>query len=727
MRKKLKIISILGLMTILLMSSMIGCSDGNKKATGGFEKISYRLPEEITKVYDIRICNKKMVLIGSDNEGAMYYYSSEDNGKSFNKEYELNDLIITNALIKSDGKVIAIVQSESNENNNCEIYSIDKENMERINIDNEYLENMSLMNINTEDNIYIATNDKIYGFDSTSGKLISENFIKGNINCYAVNKDSLLYACDNKLYKVNLGENDIKDLSNIKGSISHIYLINDYNDKGQFNFIDEEGIYKYSTEKNIKQYFEDNNNIIDYVKINEKEFLVVEDDNVTGITLNKYIYRKDLVKESSKKSVTIYSLYESGSLIDFVNLYNNSNSKINLKYEYGITSDSITEEDAIKTLNSKMLSKAGPDIIILDGLNVDSYIQKGLLDNIEDELDKDLLFDNVYDAYCKDKGEIYAFPLTINIPIILCTEGDSSQLTTLKDLCNQVKLDNKNGIRNIMNIVEPKELINNLYYSCADSWITEDDRVNEENIIEFLEDSKAIYESICNSIDENIKTQHKEYIEDAKRNNVINEWYEYYLLSDKYIKDAVADKIKYNIGYLKDIETLSAIKGAKSLNENLNYSIWQGQETEYFIPSNIVAINKNSKNKKEAKDVIKFLFSEDTQEKIEFYGISTNKDVVINNKNHTDSLMNSEGASISSSFTDINGNDISFQFESLDDKEIEKFISQVSKLKINGQNNKLILNSISDEIEDYMLGKCSIDNTVHNIESQLNIYLSESK
>ena len=39
--------------------------------------------------------------------------------------------------------------------------------------------------------------------------------------------------------------------------------------------------------------------------------------------------------------------------------------------------DSVTVSDALRTLNTDIMAGKGPDILILDGMPVENYIQKG--------------------------------------------------------------------------------------------------------------------------------------------------------------------------------------------------------------------------------------------------------------------------------------------------------------------------------------------------------------
>ena len=73
----------------------------------------------------------------------------------------------------------------------------------------------------------------------------------------------------------------------------------------------------------------------------------------------------------------------------------------------------VTLEDALKTLSTDILAGNGPDVLILDGMPVDSYVEKGILTDISDVVDEVKASDGLVDSIVKDStkdGKIYAIP-----------------------------------------------------------------------------------------------------------------------------------------------------------------------------------------------------------------------------------------------------------------------------------------------------------------------------
>ena len=116
-------------------------------------------------------------------------------------------------------------------------------------------------------------------------------------------------------------------------------------------------------------------------------------------------------------------------------MFQRANQEVYIRYEIGMSgNDGVTSEDAIRNLNTKIMSGEGPDILLLDGLPLDSYEEKGILadlSSIIEEMDGDAaLFPNIIEA-CKKGGKIYGLPIRIQV---LLMAGRPEDLQKVKDL-----------------------------------------------------------------------------------------------------------------------------------------------------------------------------------------------------------------------------------------------------------------------------------------------------
>ena len=146
----------------------------------------------------------------------------------------------------------------------------------------------------------------------------------------------------------------------------------------------------------------------------EDEFMIL----YNGAKLCHYIYDAT-VPAVPEEQLTIYSLEDDYTIRQAVSLYQKKNPGIYIRYEVGMTGDDgVVREDAIKNLNTKIMSGSAPDLIVLNGLPEQSYKEKGILADLT-ELEKGLtgenaLFPNLVDAFRED-GKIYSLPVRFRI------------------------------------------------------------------------------------------------------------------------------------------------------------------------------------------------------------------------------------------------------------------------------------------------------------------------
>lgn len=370
-------------------------------------------------------------------------------------------------------------------------------------------------------------------------------------------------------------------------------------------------------------------------------------------------------------------------------------------------------------MNTELMSGNGPDIILFDHINYKEYIDRGILENFNDVIDeyKDSIYKNVYDNYNEDG--IYVFPLRINIPYINGYYVDN--INDLKSFAKVIQEVNGNSRGNIMDIYYIDELIYLLYNSSVESWINEDNSINNKNIKEYLKSIKMIYDvTIAKQSDENIKLHEK------KKKIFIDDYGENGYLKNMYLNRSLSNEIymynedkHYDIGYLNSIYSLNDIEGYNSI-KNTNIKLWQGQVGKHYLATLLIGINKNSKNIDVAKDLVKSLFSDKAQKLEDNYGFSVNKNICKMDFNNNIDLRKGEF-----SVTNEKGEIEKCKTIELSNEYIEEFINTVESLNVSVENNTDILEQVKKYIKEYLEGSKTLNQTLKAIEDKLEVYLSE--
>jgi len=175
--------------------------------------------------------------------------------------------------------------------------------------------------------------------------------------------------------------------------------------------------------------------------------------------LVRFYYNPDIPTQPSQE-LTIFSLHDNATARLAIAAFQRKNPDVRVTLEVGIETpantgmmiigpggrpqeqqpdNSATVDDVIRALNTRLLAGRGPDLIILDGLPLQSYIEKGVLKDISSLARKltseENLLANLTNAYAFN-GKTYALPSRFSLPVML---GDGARLEGLGSLADLVR------------------------------------------------------------------------------------------------------------------------------------------------------------------------------------------------------------------------------------------------------------------------------------------------
>ena len=174
------------------------------------------------------------------------------------------------------------------------------------------------------------------------------------------------------------------------------------------------------------------------VKEGKQDVLYVSDWNAE---VYRYAYDPEAAQSASIE-LDIFSLEANDVVRQAVVSFSRQHSDVKVNYTVAMKlNGGGTAQDYIKALNAELLAGAGPDIILLDGLPVDSYIEKDVLLDISSVVDgADSLLTNIRHAYETD-GRLYAISLGVKIPAILSKGDMKAAFTSLAALADTAEAD----------------------------------------------------------------------------------------------------------------------------------------------------------------------------------------------------------------------------------------------------------------------------------------------
>lgn len=345
----------------------------------------------------------------------------------------------------------------------------------------------------------------------------------------------------------------------------------------------------------------------------DNEFMIL----YGGMKLCHYVY-DDSIPTVPTEQVSIYSLKEDASIRQAASLFQKAHPDTYVRYEVGLDGDSAkTQEDAIKNLNTRMMSGEGPDLLVLDGLPMDSYVEKGVLADVSGTVDgftgEDSLFPNLVDAFRQD-GKIYMLPVGFCLPLI---EGDEETVKNVSDLASLAdaaeSLREKNPEGNLTGLMTEEEVLCTLGLVSASAWTDADGSVDQDALRDFLEQARRIYQAEIKGVDAADLAAYKDS-EERWSQNVSGDG-NYYANASASALDIAMGSQLVGIGILSQADfDFNMVTTVADQKEDFSYGIWQGQVKDCFIPRTMVGVSAASSEKDLTLEFFRFLFERELQD-----------------------------------------------------------------------------------------------------------------
>lgn len=130
-----------------------------------------------------------------------------------------------------------------------------------------------------------------------------------------------------------------------------------------------------------------------------------------------YCYQFDGEAPVAETELKIYTLLMDPYIEQAAAMFQKEHPEIRIEIQEGMTGkDGVTATDAIKNLNTEIMAGEGPDVMILDGLLEEDYIEKGILEDISGIVESAGILENIRDVYTGEDGVVYRMPLRFGIP-----------------------------------------------------------------------------------------------------------------------------------------------------------------------------------------------------------------------------------------------------------------------------------------------------------------------
>lgn len=425
-----------------------------------------------------------------------------------------------------------------------------------------------------------------------------------------------------------------------------------------------------------------------------------------GLYMAHYTYNKEM-PVSAENTLTVYSLKENKTVEQAISLFQTQNPDIRVDYSFAVGQYEKTNSDDIRSLNTELLNGEGPDVLILDRLPVDSYIEKGVLmdmNSLRDELVKDSgMLENIGKALDRD-GKVYGIPARVGLPVMAAKDDTGKALESLEALTSYL---NENPDAQVLGDTIHTSAAESLLSVMYQDLVKEDGGIDEEKMTQFLDD--------CLKICENMDTKMLEeaYGYDPEENEDNNVYFSAGHFSA--LKDGRVSLYELQ-GYSSMMHPAYSIKKAGIEPQTIN---------NCYVPYTIAGINASSKQQEAAELFIKALLADDVQGSDTMDGYPVTESAFKNMLVYADTESAQEQV-VSSSFKDPKtGEEGIEEYGNADSQTLQIYLDLIRTLDNPFIPNQTLYDTVMEEMEKCYEGTETSAEAAKAIVQKMDTYLSE--
>lgn len=485
-------------------------------------------------------------------------------------------------------------------------------------------------------------------------------------------------------------------------------------------FVNESGVYRYQTDGTIvEKIFNGSYGQMSNPAVFLLRGAALDKDNIylsdTDGKIIRYVYDPDAAA-SPEKSLSVYALYDDRAVRQAISVFQTRNPDVLVEFEAGITGENaVTRTDALKTLNTSIMAGDGPDILLLDGMPIESYMEKGLLKDMTDVIEKvdqsDGLFKNVIGCYQK-KGEYLVVPTRFIVPVLMANQEFLSQAQSLSDLADELeKYDRDNPDAGpFMGNIDSSNLLLILMPASSSAWVSQDGTLNKEELEQFFTDAKRIQDTRKLGESFEYPVEEMEFFNQAP-----------FMTSSEFMttESGFTDSHMY-LANVRNGMDLCALVSRIDMLPNGGYKAAPGQAEGNYIPMSPIGISAKSTKTELAKEFCSFLL-EDAQEFTLGDSWPVNMTAFDSKLEKPEDMK--EGLRTINS--DMGEGTFEMEYNWPAKEQADAFKKLAESLTTPAVTDEFITRTVYEEGIKCMNGESSVSDTVEKITQKVNLYLAE--
>ncbi|MCD8353204.1 MAG: extracellular solute-binding protein [Clostridiales bacterium] len=176
-----------------------------------------------------------------------------------------------------------------------------------------------------------------------------------------------------------------------------------------------------------------------------QDFYVAEDNTIyinarsEQKDLSLYRYDYDTGATYGDTTLTVWALEDSATVRQAIYAFQETHPEVEIDFQvqdYG-EDDSKTLNDVLTTLNTQLLAGSGPDVLILDGADYETYASRGVLEDLSDLVEGTDFVGGTVSAFRQEDSGTYVIPARFTVPLLLSSQEETPD--SLEELAEAVE------------------------------------------------------------------------------------------------------------------------------------------------------------------------------------------------------------------------------------------------------------------------------------------------
>lgn len=328
-----------------------------------------------------------------------------------------------------------------------------------------------------------------------------------------------------------------------------------------------------------------------------------------GISLFHYVYDPDM-PAVPPSSLTVYSLEDNSTIRQAASQFQSEHPEVKVELRTAVEKGEMASEEVVQSLNTELLSGKGADVLILDGLPAQAYVEKGILMDIRDLVDameeEGLLLENFMDGFRQEDGAIFQVPSKVAIPMLFGRGEALEAYSSLESMAGY------SGEKPLLAAENYENLLRQTAYLHYPELFQEGKITDPDGLVQYLETVKTLGEA---------NGSRREFTSES-------EMEEKWVSNNVQIDGIMGNSINYDAGRCAvGVERLDGF-GDLAVPAQIRAQRPQTQMRtagKLYLPLSMAGINRSTKHAELAREFIRCLLSYEVQKEELYDGFPVNR------------------------------------------------------------------------------------------------------